>query len=96
MKLIDDRIKYLLQEKEIILKEFPQESPEMQIMYSMVNIRIAIELKFLSDLVAEIPKTIKPTDKEIDDFFPLTSKGLLPKEQHIKRNAVKLFIKNKL
>ncbi len=89
MKVIDERIKYLLREKEVLLEEYPQTGIEQQLLLSMINVRIALELKFLTEILNEIPK--KPDDEVIDKFFPLSTSNA-----EIKRKAVKLFIKHKL
>ena len=58
---------------------------------AMVNLRIAMELKFLSELLEEIDKVEKPNDEIVDKFFPLSTSNA-----EVKRKAVKLFIKHKL
>ncbi len=98
MKIIDDRIKYLLKEKSIVIEEYLSEGSEGRILSASINMRISMELKFLAEILNELPKTNKITDKDIDDYFPF-SKPINLKEQYQtiqKRNAVKSFIKNKL
>lgn len=98
MKQIENRIAYLTKEKEILLQEYPQEGAEMQMLMAMVNMRISIELSFLSELLISLPEPTKPTDKEIDDFFPLIKTQTIKHQNEtiLKRNAVKSFVKNKL
>lgn len=100
MKIVDDRIKYLLKEKEIILKEYPMEGSEMQVVMAMANVRIAMELSFLSEVVEVLQEPVKkiPSDKEIDDYFPVIKTQTIKEQNNaiIKRNAVKSFVKNKL
>lgn len=98
MKIIEDRIKYLTKEKDLLLKEYPQDEVAMQMLMAMVNMRISIELSFLSELLISLPIRSIPTDKDIDDYFPLIKTQSI-KDQNatlMKRNAVKSFVKNKM
>ncbi len=100
MKIIEDRIKYLLKERESSIEEYSSVSPEMQMLLAMVNMRISVELKFLVEVLDAMPliQIRVVSDKEIDEYFPVIKTQTIKEQNNtiIKRNAVKSFIKNKL
>lgn len=89
MKVLQDRLKSIKREQEVLLDQLPSESPEMQILLAMINLRISLEV----DILQEISNNL--SDKSVDNFFPLAPEAdeKFKKITTIKRNAVKSFIK---